>query len=129
MEPSIRSGGVTVSILDGRATVTVQAPVTYERDTEWGTEIVTETREQVVRCSPSWLTPEEAGELEAQPASAIRVLARSWPGLPRTRFVWDGNEFEQIGPAKYHYGSRRTRHYLVHARHVAGRGQRDGEID
>lgn len=115
-----------MSLLDGRTTVQVQAPVTYTRDSEWGMQKVTETELVEVPCSPRWLTPTEAGDLVGQPATAIQVIARSWPGLPRTRFTWDGNEFEQIGPAKFHYGSARTRHYLVHARHVAGRGQTDG---
>ena len=59
-----------------------------------------------------------AGDVEMAPGSTLRVIARDWPGQAGTVFDWHGDRFEQAGPGKRMYGSPRTAHWEVLARHV-----------
>lgn len=103
-----------VSLLDGRATVTVMVPK-LEPD-EWGTYTKTGETPVEVACSPQWLRPGQSGDLATAPGTSIIVVARVWPGVPGCRFQWGGDWFEQVGPAKRLYGSPNTSHVEVLAR-------------
>lgn len=105
-----------MSLLDGRSEVTVHVPV-MGRD-EFGTLRQVSSEPVRVRCTPQWLTSKDAGDVEMAPGSTLRVIARDWPGQAGTVFDWRGDRFEQAGPGKRMYGSPRTAHWEVLARHV-----------
>lgn len=102
-----------MSLLDGRTTVDVLVPV-FEDD-EWGTRTQVGVSRQSVPCTVQWGTPGSEVFLESEPNAKVTVLAKQWPGVDRARFEWEGRLFEQEGPAKRLYGSRRTQHFEVQA--------------
>ena len=109
-----------MSLLDGRSEVTVHVPV-MGRD-EFGTLRQVSSEPVRVRCTPQWLTSKDAGDVEMAPGATLRVLARAWPGQAGP--VCDGHG-ARFAPCKRMYGSPRTAHWEVLARHV-GRSEGNG---
>lgn len=106
-----------MSLLDGRTSVLL-TPVRIVRD-EWGTTSRQELEPVEVACTVKWQNPSEMIGFVTAPGTAVKVLARSWPGNANCRFVWDGMTFEQVGPTQKYYGSDLTSHCEVFARLIS----------
>ena len=106
-----------MSLLDGRDQITL-FPLLEGRD-EFGMPIHQYLAPLTVRCTPQWQTPNQNPALGLDPHTRVVVLARRWAGMPQCRFWWRGMTFEQVGEAKWLYGSPRTAHYEVQANLIA----------
>lgn len=66
-----------------------------------------------VEANVQYLSSSERETLGVQVATVARVLAREWPGGPRTKVFWDGRWWEQNGEALWFTRSVRTSHAEV----------------
>ena len=110
-----------MGLLDGRHKVMV-TPTEVVED-EWGEVSTHSLPPVVVACTVQWGSPQEAADLTVSPATSVTVVARKWPGTSNCHFVWNGQVFEQVGPAREFSGSRRTAHFEVFGRLIAESGQ------
>lgn len=106
-----------MSLLEGRHIVEL---VLYDDiEDEWGTHKRVKIGKRRVKCTVQWNQTGEVAGLAVQPATDVTVIAREWKGKAQDHFMWDGYEFEQIGPPRTFNGSRRVKHVEVHGRLVA----------
>lgn len=116
-----------MSLLEGRQRVLV---FPYARvEDEWGDDSQVVGEPVVVRCTVKWQSAGEAADLSVSPATAVKLIGRSWPGAENCRFEWRGYVFEQVGPTQYFTGSPRTAHFEAYGRVVAVEGGWDGLPD
>lgn len=114
-----------MSLLDGRHVVQMKKRIAGRVD-EWGEKPTFATVRPdgsyetfPVRCTVQWGSAGESADLTVAPATSVTVIAREWPGYPQCRFLWEGREFEQVGPVRTFSGSPSTAHVEVFARLVS----------
>ena len=111
-------------MLDGRTIVRVWP---YRRVTdEWGEDGRQELDPVDVAATLKWQGAAESADLTVSPATAVKIIAREWPGSENSRFEHGGRVFEQVGPTREFTGSPVTAHVEVYGRLTAAEGGWNG---